>query len=1459
MRLLRTSVLCGLAIGLCAIPSLSATINWTNPYGGLWRAPTNWSSYPYLPGSGDDARITITCLDWVNHDAGSYTVRSLYCDEAFLLSGGTLTLQNASEFLAAFSQTNGTLAGNGTISLSGNSQWSGGTISSLGGVTNYGTWDFTGSATRYLSGYITNRGTINQSGPLDINSGGRLYNPSGKVYEIKSDTGITSSAPTGLFDNYGRFRKTTTTGTSTIACAFNNAGSVEAYSGKLQFTGGGTWRSGDITADSYSPGVVFSGGTYTIDGASRWDRYGSVALSGATLSMMQGSLIECWLLRGFKIMSGTISGLGIIRNYDSADWSGGTLSGMGGFENHYTMTLSGTQFKYLQNTPFTNANYITHTGQYGLVFSQSSRFANLVGATYELQGDADFISLDGTGQIDNGGTILKDYSYGTSYVDPYLNSSGTLDVESGTVELWGGGQFVNGGAAVDHLARLALMNGNYTIYGQYMSGYGGIYALSGGTLTFTEGATASFGLEQGLSLEGSTVTGHGNLINTMNMGWSAGTITGTTHFINKDSLTIAGDGSKTLTNAEFYNEATTLQTASVGLNVGAGGLLTNQSTGSFEFRSDAGITGTGTIVNGGVFSKLWDGSTSVIEPTFNNTFGSFDIDQGCIRLTGGGSFQDGGGSLTYPGSLSIYSGTYSVQGQPLFAGTGTAQIQGGTLNLAAPAQMRFSLDQGLDLSGGTINGPGNLINTRIMNWSGGTITGTAHLSNESELTISGSSQKLLSNAQFHNLGSTVQTGAAGLTMASGALLSCPNGSSYEFRTDAGISGTGTINNSGILYKNYGTGTSVIQPALNCIDGGMNITSGSVKLTGGGSFYNGGASISEPCSLIFGSGNFGVTGDTTFLGNGVVSLTGGSVTFEPGGRMHFPLTQGLRFQGGAVAGNGAIYIESTGIWTGGILAEDAVLQVQKNKDLTISGTGEKSIRRAHLVTLGTVHHTGDCTVDVREGSSVEVPGTYLFEGDGGLTGGGDLYVGGYLRKSGGTRTSVVEPVLNNLGEVEVASGSLVFVSQPAQVVEGALTGGTWIVGDRCALELGKSPIGTNAATVTLTGECDFPQIDTMTTNSGTFRLLARRGFKAVEAFTNSGTLELAGGAFMSGKNLNTGLWSGWGVVDGGFTNRGTLQPIAYQEGLRVTSGFSQNSAGILDVTISGRNAGQFSKLRVDGSASLNGVLKISFGAHFIPLRGDAFEILTCKSRTGTFASVQGYDLGNGLYANVVYTPTSAVVLIGDYLPAATQIASVAAARRQEPGAWLSLPGIVSAVFSDCFFVQDANRTAGLRVVGVQTPPTVGRKVQVVGRMTPFAPCVTLEAAQWITYADPAQPPRPLGVTNLTLGGADNGQQGGVWNAVGLNNVGLLVTVVGRARYKDATGFVYLDDGSGVLDGNTLGRYGAGVPGVRVILPPGAVLPDAKWIAVTGISYRLSILDRDQRAVIARSREDIRGYY
>src|SRR5262249_5184479 len=132
----------------------------------------------------------------------------------FDLTGGGFVLAGA------------TLTGAGTLTNSGNANWSTGTITGTGnGLTLAGTLAITGSGAHYLVGTLNNTGTITPSardGGLSF-SDGVLNNLTGAAYDLQTGFMQVNSG-SGTFNNSGTLRKSANTDTATVGVPFTNSG-----------------------------------------------------------------------------------------------------------------------------------------------------------------------------------------------------------------------------------------------------------------------------------------------------------------------------------------------------------------------------------------------------------------------------------------------------------------------------------------------------------------------------------------------------------------------------------------------------------------------------------------------------------------------------------------------------------------------------------------------------------------------------------------------------------------------------------------------------------------------------------------------------------------------------------------------------------------------------------------------------------------------------------------------------------------------------------------------------------------------------------------------------------------------------------------------------------------------------------------------------------------------------------
>jgi len=165
-------------------------------------------------------------------------------------------------------------------------------------------------------------------------------------------------------------------------------------------------------------------------------------------------------------------------------------------------------------------------------------------------------------------------------------------------------------------------------------------------------------------------------------------------------------------------------------------------------------------------------------------------------------------------------------------------------------------------------------------------------------------------------------------------------------------------------------------------------------------------------------------------------------------------------------------------------------------------------------------------------------------------------------------------------------------------------------------------------------------------------------------------------------------------------------------------------------------------------------------------------------------------------------------------------STAAAKAQADTTPVYVSGIVTASRSGYFYMEDANRTSGLRVTGSQN---VGTSLAVNGTMGTVNGERVLTSTSFNYFGSSTI--APLYLTNKALGGGSTGLSSGVTSGTGLNNLGLLVATTGKITGSETVAgygtVLTIDDGSGV--------------GVKVAnINPSAVWTTGTLVRATGIS-------------------------
>jgi hypothetical protein len=222
-------------------------------------------------------------------------------------------------------------------------------------------------------------------------------------------------------------------------------------------------------------------------------------------------------------------------------------------------------------------------------------------------------------------------------------------------------------------------------------------------------------------------------------------------------------------------------------------------------------------------------------------------------------------------------------------------------------------------------------------------------------------------------------------------------------------------------------------------------------------------------------------------------------------------------------------------------------------------------------------------------------------------------------------------------------------------------------------------------------------------------------------------------------------------------------------------------------------------------------------------------------------------------------SSPTVIVGD--PAEIGLA-VEVAKTQPDNSYFTVPAVViTAAFTDYFYVQSEIQPVGLRVRQSGHGRSVGDMVDITGILLTNSSGERYMYATEITSRGTGNV-KSYSIANTSLGGANQVPTGtgqrGVTGGIGANNIGLLVQSWGRITENlaisgadyDGKKYLFIDDGSGVMSWYRAsdGTYHQAV-GVKVEIND-ATLTVGSYVAAEGISS-IEIVNGDyQRRILAR---------
>lgn len=666
-------------------------------------------------------------------------------NSAINLAGATLNVGGSgtsTTFAGTISDSAGTgvltMNGAGTLVLSGNNSYAGGTVLNAGtlGVTNNGsvgsgavTFGVGNSAVLQTQGALSsfvNAINLNGNGTLDVDGNTStftgLISGAGGLTVTNTNTGGTSDGAVNLLNAGNSYTGGTTVENGALV-SINAAGDL-GTGGVTLNTGGGLQTETAFTgAASFATAINLAGaGTIDIDGQSSTFNSGIIGGSGAltVLSSAGGGVLT--MLGANTYTGGTVIGSRATVGISAADdlgtggltFNGGTLqtqAALGTYAVPITLTGAGTVDLYGNATTFTGAI----GGAGALTFTDSSSggggIAVLQGANSST-GGTDISAGVGSGGVAVQAGIANALGSG-SLVMTGGSSSANLNLEgfsetiaslggdlNSTLDLNGAALTISGappasgvnttfaGVIKDALGGVGTLTMNETGGTLVLSGqntYAGGTTLDAGTLGVTNNASLGAG---GLTMNGGTLQTAAALTNfntAINLA-GAGTIDLDGQTSSFAAGIINGSGALTFTNSGAAGAVLTLQ----GTNGFTGG--STLATGAIVGIQQTGALGTGGLTfNGGTLqtqAALNDGSAVTMTGAGTvDVFGNAATLSGTIGGAGALKVTDnstnGGGSLTLSGAGNSYSGGTTVavgsgaSGVTLFAGAQNALGSGG--------------------------------------------------------------------------------------------------------------------------------------------------------------------------------------------------------------------------------------------------------------------------------------------------------------------------------------------------------------------------------------------------------------------------------------------------------------------------------------------------------------------------------------------------------------------------------------------------------------------------------------------------------------------------------------------------------------------------------------------------------------------------------------------------------------
>ena len=653
--------------------------------------------------------------------------------------------------------------------------------------------------------------------------------------------------------------------------------------------------------------------------------------------------------------------------------------------------------------------------------------------------------------------------------------------------------------------------------------------------------------------------------------------------------------------------------------VGNGGRIVSTATGSGAIsvtgfgggggtsRADLGVT----LTRGGRIESFGAGPITVKGTSGSGSGGDSrgtDLQLGAVIATTGAPITiqgTGGGSGGNPIGVAMFfdarvesqTGAIDVTGSGATGGDGFLMDNLGSTGTRLGSVTGDILVRSLGgpIALGVASGTNDLISTT----GNLTLDAVAGVNQAASSRIAASGLRLLGAGAFNldQAANDIGTLAAGLS-----------GSSIVYRDANALAIGNVIGTVGITLPQV-AGNSVALTAGGNVDFIENaaISAGSVNITAGGNIVGG----SAPADI------------DTAGANGAINLTTNGASSAIGAASN-PIA--MSFGGGSIGlttSNGSIFVQqSVGDLLTGRFTQNSGTGTASYELSTANGKITVNDTAAWNSDDNIVFSTAGAAKDIEFTASGTVIANTLT-----LSGTGNIVFPGSPQVTYDTAVTANLPV-------SIGGGSISFEKAATFLASVTLSNGTLGgAGEKSfgALNLSHGMIG-GPGIVTLRGTLSSTGVSSIagpvTNNGGTVNVIDGTLTLSAPYLQTGSSTQIAAGATLAvpaGMTMSSGDLAGSGTVAGDVANSGgTVQPGgAGAEGtLTIIGNYTQEAGGALSIDLAGTSAGEADRLKVEGAASLSGMLNITAIKNYRDSPGDTVEVLSAQSRSGAFSTVNG---------------------------------------------------------------------------------------------------------------------------------------------------------------------------------------------------------------------------------------------